>query len=192
MGLSLQWWPTRPSFDTYAARDKRFFLNIIFTILTVCVCVCVCVCLCMCVCVCVCVCVWVHRGQKRMSVTQLCHSMWVLLWQVLSLAIRLVLSWLGWELGSPSYPPVKSQTLGDKWLRCLWNESKHLPSIPQSLPVTECGCHTLSFPHSTSTCTTRVGLSFPPKARPYIIQPFWLLFPCLPLVLFAAPPDSPF
>jgi hypothetical protein len=22
MGLSLQWWPTRPSFDTYAARDK--------------------------------------------------------------------------------------------------------------------------------------------------------------------------
>jgi hypothetical protein len=24
MGLSLQWWPTRPSFDTYAARDKSF------------------------------------------------------------------------------------------------------------------------------------------------------------------------
>jgi hypothetical protein len=23
MGLSLQWWPTRPSFDTYAARDKN-------------------------------------------------------------------------------------------------------------------------------------------------------------------------
>jgi hypothetical protein len=22
MGLSFQWWPTRPSFDTYAARDK--------------------------------------------------------------------------------------------------------------------------------------------------------------------------
>jgi hypothetical protein len=22
MGLSLQWWPTRPSFDTYTARDK--------------------------------------------------------------------------------------------------------------------------------------------------------------------------
>jgi hypothetical protein len=22
MGFSLQWWPTRPSFDTYAARDK--------------------------------------------------------------------------------------------------------------------------------------------------------------------------
>jgi hypothetical protein len=22
MGLSLQWWPTRPSFDTYAAKDK--------------------------------------------------------------------------------------------------------------------------------------------------------------------------
>jgi hypothetical protein len=22
MGLSLQWWPTRPTFDTYAARDK--------------------------------------------------------------------------------------------------------------------------------------------------------------------------
>jgi hypothetical protein len=22
MGLSLQWWPTRPSFDTYASRDK--------------------------------------------------------------------------------------------------------------------------------------------------------------------------
>ena len=24
MGLSFQWWPTRPSFDTYAARDKSF------------------------------------------------------------------------------------------------------------------------------------------------------------------------
>jgi hypothetical protein len=23
MGLSFQWWPTRPSFDTYAARDTR-------------------------------------------------------------------------------------------------------------------------------------------------------------------------
>jgi hypothetical protein len=22
MGLSFQWWPTRPSFDTYTARDK--------------------------------------------------------------------------------------------------------------------------------------------------------------------------
>jgi hypothetical protein len=24
MGLSFQWWPTRPSFDTYAAKDKSF------------------------------------------------------------------------------------------------------------------------------------------------------------------------
>jgi hypothetical protein len=31
MGLSLQWWPTRPSFDTYAAKDKssRVILNIV-------------------------------------------------------------------------------------------------------------------------------------------------------------------
>jgi hypothetical protein len=25
MGLSLQWWPTRPSFDTYAAKDKSLW-----------------------------------------------------------------------------------------------------------------------------------------------------------------------
>ena len=29
MGLFFQWWPTRPSFDTYAARDKRSGVHIV-------------------------------------------------------------------------------------------------------------------------------------------------------------------
>jgi hypothetical protein len=33
MGLSLQWWPTRPSFDTYAAKDKSsLFYNVLWAL----------------------------------------------------------------------------------------------------------------------------------------------------------------
>jgi hypothetical protein len=33
MGLSLQWWPTRPSFDTYAAKDLRIDLKVLLIVL---------------------------------------------------------------------------------------------------------------------------------------------------------------